>query len=183
MRKMQSKKMIEKKAESLLKNYQTKEVPTPLDELAEELGIKIVYQEFEDNISGFLYREDTNNIIGVNKKHSKTRQRFTIAHEIGHFILHRGNLVHVNKGYRVNFRNDNSSKAIDFEEIEANTFAAALLMPEKEVKKIIKRKLNDGIDLEDSDELKKIAEHFNVSLQAMIIRLIRLGIIDELELA
>jgi Zn-dependent peptidase ImmA (M78 family) len=180
---MQNKKMIEKKAETLIKNYQVKEIPTPLDELAEKLGIKIQFQEFEDNISGFLFREGSKNIIGVNKNQPETRQRFTIAHEIGHFILHKGNLVHVDKKYRVNFRNENSSTAVDFEEIEANTFAASLLMPEKEVKKIVKRKLSDGIDLQDSDELKKIADYFEVSLQALIIRLIRLGIIDELELA
>ncbi|USK87293.1 ImmA/IrrE family metallo-endopeptidase [Peribacillus asahii] len=53
--------------------------------------------------------------ISVNKNHSRQRQRFTIAHELGHFLLHKGTAIHVDRNFRVNFRNGASSQATDLE--------------------------------------------------------------------
>src|SRR3954470_4270018 len=69
-------------------------------------------------------------IIGINSSHPETRKRFTIAHEMGHLVLHQLDQVHVDKQFLVKLRDDISSQAIDPHEIEANAFAAALLMPE-----------------------------------------------------
>jgi len=68
------------------------------------------------------------------------------------------------------FRNSHSSDGTDIKEIEANRFAAELLMPEEKLRADIKKK--SGIDLfGDEDKLKELAERYQVSEQAMTIRL------------
>lgn len=176
--KMRKVKNIEEKAYEILKTLKMNEVPTPLEEIADYYHIEIQEEEFEGDLSGVLIRDINSVIIGVNSLHADTRKRFTIAHELGHFFLHKGEPVHIDRGFRVNFRNGNSSLAVDFEEVEANAFAAALLMPEKKLKTIVRGKLREGIDLEDSKELKKIANQFGVSQQALIIRLMKLELVD-----
>lgn len=169
---------VEDQAYELLKKFKINTVPTPIESIAEKLGIIIQKEDFDGDLSGILFRDPDGVIIGVNSLHSNPRRRFTIAHEIGHYILHKGDPVHIDRGFRVNFRDSKSSMAIDFEEIEANAFAAALLMPEKKVIETVKKKFKEGIDLEDNTELKKIADEFEVSQQAMLIRLVNLGLIN-----
>src|SRR5262245_61528186 len=102
--------------------------PVPVERLAEGLGAEIVYQSFEGDVSGMLYRDENRNLIGVNSAHGANRQRFTIAHEIGHLKLHAGKPVFVDSfGGRVNLRDGTS----DLQEVEANAFAASLLMPQQ----------------------------------------------------
>ncbi|AND41440.1 ImmA/IrrE family metallo-endopeptidase [Cytobacillus oceanisediminis] len=177
---MKTKKKIEQKANELLKMFNIDEVPIPLDKIAEGLKISIQEEKLEGDLSGVLIRDSDKTVIGVNSKHLPNRQRFTIAHEIGHFILHEGNPIHIDRTFRVNFRDKNSSLANSIEEIEANAFAAALLMPEKKLKQFYNKKLKEGIDFEHSDELDSIAETFQVSKQALMIRLFKLGLIDDL---
>ena len=81
-------------------------------------------------------------MIGVNDLHAPRRQRFTIAHEVGHLEMHKGRplvLDHV----RMNMRDATSSTATDVEEIEANQFAAAILMPSdlviREARRLLER--------------------------------------------
>ena len=62
------------------------------------------------------------------------RQRFTIAHELGHRALHPGRELILDVPVRVNLRDKTSSMASDIEEIEANAFAATLLMPEQMIR-------------------------------------------------
>jgi len=177
-------KIVEEKAYELLKELSIKTIPTPLDEIAKHFNITIQEDDFEGDISGVLFRDPDENqtIIGVNSRHFKQRQNFTIAHELGHFMLHEGNKFRIDRNFRVNFRDNNSSQATDFEEIEANAFAAALLMPENKVREVVKKKLKEGIDLEDSKELEKMASQFGVSEQALLIRLVKLGYIEDLML-
>lgn len=69
--------------------------------------------------------------IGFNPTESKTRQRFTIAHELGHFELHKQDSgLFVDKEFKMLFRDQNSSSGEIRKEQEANAFAAAILMPE-----------------------------------------------------
>ena len=163
---------VEKKAYKLLDELKFKNAPILVDQIAEKLGIQIVYEPLDGDLSGVLYRDNNDVIIGVNSYHSTNRQRFTIAHEIGHFVLHDGNKMHVDREFRLNFRDIISSLAISREEIEANTFAAALLMPEHLIFKAVTSKEDDGIDIEnDSKEIAELADQFKVSQQALLIRL------------
>lgn len=98
--------------------------------------------------------------IEFNSNDAVTRNRFTIAHELGHYVLGHNNV------YR-----DTSLSWIDYtgreEEISANNFAAELLMPEEQI-----RFYMDQVVITD---LNKLARIFMVSLEALLIRLKRLG--------
>lgn len=146
--------------------------PLPVERLARELGFAVVLQPFEgeDDISGFYLRKGTESVIGVNASHPKVRQRFTIAHELGHALLERGDGMHIDTAFRL--RNATSAMAIDPQEIAANSFAAELLMPEDEVRQAV----NVGIDITDDSSVRELARRFGVSQQAVVYRLVNLGL-------
>lgn len=171
-------KSAEKKATELLRALNIQFIPIPVEEIAEKLNVFVEREPFGGaELSGVLIRDENSTIIGVNKNDSPERQRFTIAHELGHFLLHKGTAIHVDRNFRVNFRNGVSSQATDFEEIEANAFAAALLMPEELIRLHVNEKVLAGIDLESDEEIANLAEEFEVSRQAMLIRLSKLELI------
>jgi Zn-dependent peptidase ImmA (M78 family) len=117
-------------------------------------------------VSGLLARSVAKTTIGVNSTHPRTRQRFTVAHEFAHFILHDGITSHVDREYRVNFRSAESSQGTDIEEIEANFFAATILMPREFLDRDEARRALD------SDELvQELAAKYKVSGHAMSLRL------------
>ena len=110
-------------------------------------------------------------VIGVNSLHHINRQRFTIAHECGHLLLHKGKDVHIDKTFRVNRRDELSSKAVDPDEIEANRFAAELLMP---YDMIVDDIVDYELDMEDDEELAELAKRYQVSVQALTHRVTNL---------
>ena len=145
------------------------DVPVPVEEIARHLGAQIRYSPFDGELAGMLVRrEDSEPVIGVNSAHHINRQRFTIAHECAHLFLHKGRDVYIDRTFRVNVsrRDGRSAQAIDYEEIEANRFAAELLMPcEKILDDIVE------LDIEDDDELKDLADKYVVSVQALTYRI------------
>ena len=118
-----------------------------------------------------MVREPGRAVIGVESNQPETRQRFTIAHELGHFLLHEGDQVHVDRQFRLNYRSAKSSTAEDVEEIEANAFAAAILMPER-LLRVDAGRLQ--FDIEDEEAVRELAIRYNVSTQAMAIRLLNM---------
>lgn len=156
--------------------------PVMIEDIARRHGAKIHYEPFEgdDDISGVLYNDEKNCIIGINSSHSRTRQRFTIAHELGHLLLHNKKFF-VDKAVKVSFRDKRSSMAIDNNEIEANQFAAEILMPramiEKEISKLISKK---NIVRNKDLLIGQLADKFDVSTQSMEFRLNNLGILSSL---
>lgn len=130
--------------------------PVPVDKVAEKFGLEVVPFDFPDTLSGVLKREKK--IIGVNKKHHRVRQRFTVAHELGHFLL----------GHDQNdFIDDRFDRPIP-QEKEANLFASLLLMPKEWVLKSTK---SNGLDI------KQLSREYDVSEQSMSIRLLGLNLI------
>ncbi len=134
--------------------------PVPVEKIAQKLEFKIVPFSFDKRISGILKKEEK--IIGVNKDHHPLRQRFSISHELGHYLL--GHEIETNREDIVD-KNFNENTSI---EREANLFASALLMPEDWVRENAKK---DGLDI------KSLAKKFEVSEQAMTIRLLELRLI------
>lgn len=137
--------------------------------MAKRLGAEVRYEPLDGDLSGMLFREEGRTIIGVNALHPKSRQRFTIAHELGHLQLHEGYGIHVDHGFPIwRKRNGRSSQGLDLDEIEANGFAAELLMPTK----MLERDLHVlELDYEDDELTRHLADRYKVSLQAMAIRL------------
>jgi Zn-dependent peptidase ImmA (M78 family) len=148
--------------------------PVNVERIAKQLKITIVRQALDQNISGILYREDGTAIIGVNSRHPESRQRFTIAHEIGHFVLHPGERVIVERNGRVNLRDGRSNQAIVPEEIQANRFAAELLMPRRRVLEALRTPEAPATAARD---VAVLADRFSVSSQAMEYRLVNLGML------
>lgn len=94
-----------------------------------------------------------------------------MAHEVGHYVLHASGSerrLFIDKSVTVYRRDDASSAGNDRQEVEANRFAAALLMPKELVLREIER--ND-FDLDDEEDVAELAKRFNVSAAAMSIRL------------
>lgn len=101
--------------------------------------------------------------IYVNPAEPRTRKRFTIAHELGHFVLEHGH------SFRDPSRNFSYSN-YEIREVEANKFAVELLMPELAIKHFV---INKGIT-----DAQLLADRFDVSLASLRFRLTNLGLID-----
>jgi len=131
--------------------------PLDIKALASLLCIRIRYQDLDENISGSLKNENESWVISVNSSHHERRQRFTMAHELGHYFLHRNNNTEFNDNEF--FR----SSQMDRIEYEANNFAGALLMPRCSFMSHIENK-----NARTYDDLANI---FNTSIAAAKIRL------------
>jgi Zn-dependent peptidase ImmA (M78 family) len=159
---------IEKRARLLLKQAGVEAAPVPIERVAKQLGIRIERSDLGPDCSGVLVREGGRAVIGVNWDHHSNRQRFTIAHEIAHFQLHDGT-TYVDSGYRLHFRDLEAGSGTKREEIEANRFAAALLMPAQWVLEDFRKRPFDLAA--EGEDLEEMARRFEVSTQAMAIRL------------
>ena len=173
-------KHIRSVAETLLETRGITDAPVPVDRIAESLGIEVRRETVDEDLSGFLFRdlEQGTAIIGVNAGLKENRVRFTIAHELGHFLLHEGETVHFDgkrPGLTLNLRGIEASKGSDDNEREANLFAAELLMPVKFLERAL---LNDSSDLMDENTLQDLAKKYQVSVQALTFRLTYLNYID-----
>jgi Zn-dependent peptidase ImmA (M78 family) len=162
---------IETITAQLLQKYKIKTPAIPVDKIAEGEGASILVKHFKNEISGLLMREGQHAIIAVERNQPSTRKRFTIAHELGHLMLHEGKEIRVDTGFRINLRSPDSSTAEDVEEIESNAFAASLLMPEV----FLRRDLEDEtLEIEDAEFVRRLSKRYDVSTQAMTLRLVNL---------
>jgi Zn-dependent peptidase ImmA (M78 family) len=138
-----------------LRHCYGRETPVNPAAIARRLGIELRYMPLSSDRSGMLMRTPRGFVIVVNRDQSLERRAWTIAHELGHWVMHRY--------MRSDFTSMAGSKGL-FER-EANTFAAQLLMPEKIVRELAPKKSFGGL-----------AAYFGVSLQAMHVRLCELGV-------
>jgi len=156
--------------------------PVPVEFIAGNADAKVSYETFDnaDDISGMLFRDENKTVIAINSNHSSKRQRFTIAHELGHFFLHTGDLF-VDRVARVNatthFRNERSSLAVDKKEIQANNFAANLLMPKQFIYDDLTKILDRDKNISTDNLIEELSALFEVSSTAMGYRLENLGIL------
>lgn len=143
--------------------------PVAVEKIARNMGVKVEYAPLEQELSGLAHIRDGVPIVGINALHSPVRQRFTLAHELGHVRLHWQLLekaVHVDKG---SLRRDSlSSTGTDPVEIAANAFASELLMPTFLLKEIVGER---SVDLEDDLLVQALAKKFRVSEAAVRYRI------------
>lgn len=178
-------KRAEARAAELLASSGVTTPPVPVAEITAAQGLEVVYESLPPDTSSVLIREPSGrHLIGVNAFHSSTRQRFSLAHELGHALLH---FAHdppsdaeavVDRPLEVLFRDGVAGQGTNRVEIDANAFAAALLMPEEMVKGRLRRRWEQeptrSVELTISD----LADDFDVSPQAMRYRLVNLGLAD-----
>tara|TARA_R110001606_G_scaffold399304_1_gene584223 strand:- start:3133 stop:3657 length:525 start_codon:yes stop_codon:yes gene_type:complete len=166
-----SKKSICERAKSLLDENRVTAPPVSVERIAKKLGARLKFSPLDDELSGMIYVKDGVPIIGVNSLHHPNRQRFTIAHECGHLLFHKAEItkeVHIDKGFPMLMRDSVSAAGINEMEIEANLFAAELLMP---VPLLIAAIDNQPFDIDDESAVSTIAKTFKVSPSAMRYRL------------
>lgn len=175
---------IEQQAIKVLKEHQISTPPIPVVDIADELGIQVRFQPFtgQSDVSAVLKRKGEKAVIGVNSLHSSTRQRFSIAHELGHYYLHKEEQLFIDFGSMirrpsVHYRNAVSGQASDRYEIDANSFAAALLMPKGMVRREFTALLDQTPDLTSENVVTEMARRFHVSRDAMNYRLLNLGLL------
>lgn len=170
--------LIRTEVSDLLEINQIVNAPVDVERIARNLGILVRRTPTDDDISGFLLRDAGGRaVIGVNTLHHPNRQRFTIGHEIGHFILHPQGEMHVDRTV-IKLRDRASSQGEDLEEIEANAFAAELLMPFGFLSRDLERL--PPIDFHDDRRMQQLAKSYQVSVQAMTNRLVSLGFLPAL---
>ncbi len=133
--------------------------------IAQQLNIPVFDWDFPNDISGLFATNDSKVCIGVNRNHPNVRQRFTIAHELGHFIFHRdiALLIDFYHADIVASGDDETGKR----ETKANQFAADLLMPKNWIER----------NYRGPDELPLLATEYNVSEQALWYRLVTLKLV------
>ena len=165
----------ERAATTLLKRLAIVEPPVDVAAVAKRLGITLQFADFGPDCSGMLVRGETDAVIGVHFSHAPNRQRFTIAHELGHFELHDGG-TYVDRGTSLRLRSNAQQSGSAIEEREANQFAAALLMPAGWLRRELKQ---NPLDLGDDEALSDLCSRFQVSSQAMMYRLMNLGLLDD----
>ena len=146
-------------------NTYRKAFPVDVEGLSSALGLVIHRAYLDYDISGMIAPADDGSYwITVNAGHPSTRQRFTIAHELGHYIAHKhliGTGVDDDRAYRSTSTGRYKNTAIGpKEETEANRIAAAILMPYDLIEK--QRVM-------DNNDPKRLAEVFGVSEHAMSI--------------
>lgn len=102
---------ITERVEQLLDRFQIDRPPVAVDQIAKKLGVLLcpLPAEADDDISGAIVRKDGRVVIAVNPAHHSNRQRFTIAHELGHYLLHELQVQeHVDQRFSVAWRKNAS---------------------------------------------------------------------------
>lgn len=154
-------------AEELVQGAGYREPPVDPADLAQKAGLRVVQLDLDEDISGVLVVSGDRRAIGVNGNQARPRQRFTIAHELAHFVKQHSPTV-IDAGVTGREWSADSG-ASPLEEHQANTFAAELLMPSTWVEKDFRLTTRDHEDL---------ATRYEVSAQAMWIRLLELGLVS-----
>jgi Zn-dependent peptidase ImmA (M78 family) len=143
--------------------WQQGSIPVDPVTIAREMGIQVFSAQLGDDVYGMIAGSDSGVEIYVDQDNPEVRQRFTIAHEIGHFVANASSF-----NGDVNFverRSDSGAGTAD--EIHANEFAASLLMPEARVREA----------QTSAQDVFRLAHMFDVSVPAMRWRLRHLGLL------
>lgn len=143
-------------------------VEPPIDSfrIAERCGVRVIPWEFGSEVSGLLVQIGHIKAIGVNQHHPDARQRFTVAHELGHYFLRHTNEMTVDL---VDPLGDTHFNLNPVMERQANRFAAQLLMPERHIR-LDFRRFGGDLDI--------LRLRYQVSEQALWIRLSELRLVE-----
>lgn len=175
---MSSRSEIEREVNHLLEKYNNASAPINVRRIAEGEGLPVIEMKMQADVSGALIKSRGLNGIALNSAHHDNRQRFTIAHELAHHILDHKGEDHIDWQFTVIRRDGSSSDATDTQEMEANFFAASLLMP----KSLLREDVGSVVRYNGTAELDNrfiisLANKYLVSEAAMRYRLINLGLL------
>lgn len=164
---------IEKDSEALLRRLGVNVPPVPVDQVASRCGAEIRYAAYDGEMGGLLLNEGGRVVIGLNSVETKARQRFAIAHLLGHLALHGEKGLRVDRTFS-SMKGEGVSAKRDQEESAANDFAAGLLVPPSMIKADLKGK---KVDYSNGDMLAGLADRYKVGVEVMVYRLMRMDAI------
>ncbi|AEA44771.1 ImmA/IrrE family metallo-endopeptidase [Fluviicola taffensis] len=144
--------------------------PLRMDVLLAKLDLLTVFAKMSESFSGMAAKFEDNGFLLINCNHVKGRQNFTICHELYHLF--------VQKDFQFEIIASNEDRVKDEHEKLADAFASELLMPEEGIKELLLMQnfLSKQIGIE---QIVKLEQYFQVSRQAMVYRLVNLGLIDK----
>jgi len=151
------------KAKDILELYWDGYLPIDPTIIARKMGVAVIPDNYLDHSGHFWFDKNGVPNISYNDSEPEKRKRFTIAHELGHYVNGDNN---VPRDTNLSFDRYN----YDIREVNANRFAAELLMPDNVVIHLINFKFVHSIE--------KLAKYFAVSTGAMHYRLVNLGLIN-----
>lgn len=167
-------KSIELLVDTILSEHGEQRAPVCLKAITDKLKIDVVHSEMTA-VSGAAVIQGLKKTILLNSSETNpARTRFTIAHELGHIFLHSSASLNVDASPVVHFRMSTESSGSDLKEVEANYFAACLLMPKAFIFSALDHL--DASNMIDEEQISQLAKKFEVSHTAMCIRLGALGI-------
>jgi len=145
--------------------------------IQKHFGIKLVQDEvLPDDISGVLDVDiKGRKTILVNSAHHKFRQRFCMAHELGHYLLHAQKMAYGFLDKESFFRSKPLKSKLSSKDIEANRFAAELLVPTPFLEKAIDELSEKDVFDTDKDVVKDLADKFNVSTMVVSLKFVNIG--------
>ena len=160
---------FEELTENILINNDMFKVPVDVVKIAKLNSIKVYEGNLDKSVSGAIrYNKEKNYFeILVNKNDTRQRKRFTIAHEIGHFFLHKEILMSDEIHIDIMYRMPNEDEEQKRREKDVDYFAGALLMN----KTLLTKMYNEN------NTITELAEIFDVSVSAMTVRLDILGLL------
>jgi Zn-dependent peptidase ImmA (M78 family) len=168
-------KLINSKINLILRSLPEISIPIKIEEIAKARGLVVMPYPLGEDVSGLLSIQNGIGTIGYNQNEPKVRRRFTIAHELGHFELHKDKSdLFVDKQFIYRSLNSKNTPVNQQMEQEANLFASAILMPTDYLRKEIEK---TDIDLGNEEAIKHLSKLFEVSSTAMSIRISSLGLI------
>lgn len=150
---------VREKIDSLLSDY-----PVKLGEIAKRLGVKVLLSTLPRGTSGQIGQEDGEFVIRINRHEAKHRQRFTLAHELAHYLLHRDRII-AEGGWSENvLLRSGQPESIEY---EANRLASDLVIPSEQ----LLAATSDYTGPMTSEVIEDLARRFGVSTAAMEIKL------------
>lgn len=165
------------KAKTFCEEQAINKYPVDIVNICNKMGIKVFEDYLGDDVSGFIVSQKEpfgkyghDKVIVVNLYDSPRRRRFTIAHELAHYALHRSETNDV-------YAHRDADKIMSEAEKQANLFASIILMPESLVAKVLedlKATVWDEVPL--YLKCKRIAEAFGVSETVAQVRLAQLSL-------
>ena len=171
-----TKKEVVRRAKNFCNKYSIKSYPVDIIKLCNQVGLKVFEEYLPAEVSGFIIIQNDsipkygiNKVVVVNLQDSPTRRRFTIAHELAHFVLHRdeSELLYAHRDAGQN----------NYIEQEANLFASNILMPEELVKAELSKCQHQYFgNIPNHIKTKYIANVFAVSESAAAVRLSLLNV-------
>lgn len=139
-----------------------------LDAVEGQAGVPVCVARFPNDVAGVFFRRSGRTCLFVNGNQAVVRQRFTLAHEYGHFFMEHAPRVESASSMWTN----------DPQEVEANDFAGAFLAPRQAVRSWVDRHADSGADLE---LVVRMAAFFGMSPEAACIRLEKAGVLSSAE--